>query len=120
MSDEVLAGSMMFAIRPHTSLYFPQDGATLSSEQMSSNVYDYINFSVSSGENQATLIEYFTPYLVDAEGKATAQKAPFFITADFENKKFKYFDGLSLKEAVIADDGSVTVTTLGSLTAPTA
>jgi hypothetical protein len=64
-------------------------------------------------------MEYFTPYLVEANGRATEQKAPFFITADFCNKKFKYFDGLSLKEAVISSDGSVTVTTLGSLTSPT-
>lgn len=117
--DEESAGSMMFVIRPLTNLYFPQDGATLDSEQMASNAYNYFNFNTSSGENQAPLLECFTPHLVDAEGKATAQNFPFFITADFYNKKFKYFDGLSLKEAVIASDGSVTVTTLGSLTAPT-
>lgn len=117
--DEIPAGLMQFVIRPLTNLYFPQDGATLSSLQMASNVYDYYDYSMNSDDSKAYFIEYFTPHLVDASGKATAQKPPFFITADFYIKKFKYFDGLSLKEAVIADDGSVTVTTLGSLTAPT-
>lgn len=111
----VTAGDMMFHHKMFLNLYFPQDGATLSSEQMSSNVYDYFDYSSGSDDSQAPLIKYFTPHLVNAEGRATAQKAPFFITADFYNKKFKYFDGLSLKEAVIADDGSVTVTTLGTI-----
>ena len=119
VSDEIPAGSMEFALRPNTDLYFPQDGATLSSEQMASNAYEFSDFVVRE-EPQINLMECFTPSLVDAEGEATAQRAPFFITADFYNKKFKYFDGLSLKEAVIASNGSVTVTTLGSLTAPTA
>lgn len=116
----VTAGDMMLYHKMVLNLYFPQDGATLSSEQMSSNVYDYFDYSSGSDDSQAPLIKYFTPHLVNAEGRATAQKAPFFITADFYNKKFKYFDGLSLKEAVIASDGSVTVTTLGTLNAPTA
>ena len=113
--DEAAAGTMQFTIRPLTYLYFPQDGATLSSGQKSSNVYDYYNFAIDGGENQAALLEYFTPHLVNAEGAATAQPSSFFITADFHDKKFKYFDGLSLKEAVIASDGSVTVTTLGTI-----
>lgn len=112
------AGSMEFFIRPFTKLYFPQDGATLRSDQMMSNDYDIFNF-IDSKSNDTPLLEYFIPHLVNAEGEATAQRAPFFITADFSNKKFKYFDGLSLKEAVIESGGSVTVTTLGSLTAPT-
>ena len=120
VDQDLPAGSMSFLRIPiPVSLYFPQDGATLGTEQKASNVYDYYDYSSISGESQ-TLIKYFTPHLVDAEGEATIQGAPFFITADFYNKKFKYFDGLSLKEAVIASDGSVTVTTLGSLTAPTA
>ena len=112
------AGSMEFFIRPFTRLYFPQDGATLRSDQMMSNDYDIYDF-IDSKFDDTPLLEYFIPHLVNAEGEATAQRAPFFITADFTNKKFKYFDGLSLKEAVIESGGSVTVTTLGSLTAPT-
>lgn len=118
-AEGITAGSMDFRMKLPISLYFPQDGATLSSDQKSSNVYDYYNYAIGSDDNQAPLMEYFTPHLVDVNGRATAQKAPFFVTADFYNKKFKYFDGLSLKEAVISSDGSVTVTTLGSLTAPT-
>ena len=121
VDQDLSAGSMSFLRIPiPVSLYFPQDGATLGTEQKASNVYNYFDYSSFDGDSQVPLLKYFTPHLVDAEGKATAQKAPFFITADFYNKKFKYFDGLSLKEAVIASDGSVTVTTLGSLTAPTA
>ena len=115
ISYEVPAGLMEFTIRPFTNLYFPQDGATLSSEQMASNDYDYLDMISGGIAHENSLLEHFTPFLVDAEGKATAQGTPFFITADFYNKKFKYFDGLSLKEAVIASDGSVTVTTLGTI-----
>lgn len=115
-------GSTMFdtQMMKDYHFYIPESSdVSLTSEQKSANqsFRDYCKYSDFSWDN-------VTVFFVLSTGYANKYSRRSFVSYDSnlesDDPYYCYFQGTALMKATLANDGSVTVTTLGTLNAPTA